>query len=197
MTKVRSMKKIAFEFLSIVVAVLLAMGLSEWRQDVLNKRQAEKSFNSILDEVSSNCELLRPDSVAMMAQIEQIDQWLAADKVGRDTLSSFEYELNLLSKSAWEVAKLNTSLTHIENDRLQYISLIYELHDFYSESERKILASVIDIIELDTEDPRHEKAIKGLQFQMLLTYDALTEYLEAARPVLSARAAHLAKTSSD
>ena len=49
-------KRLGIEFVLIAVAVLLATGLTEWRQARQNKKQAEISFQNIIEEIQDNFE---------------------------------------------------------------------------------------------------------------------------------------------
>jgi hypothetical protein len=178
-------RKALFEFCSILIAVVLAMGLTEWRQEVLNNNQAEKSYKSILEEIQNNHDNLKPDSVIIQELIEKIDLWLDSPKDVRDTLSSFDYELNLLSKSAWEVAKLNGSMTYIENRRLQSVSLIYEFHDFYMDTGRDVFDVLTDLSKLDKESREYEGVMRAMRIKISLTFNAMVGYLQSSRELLA------------
>ena len=180
----KGVKRVIFEFLSIVVAVVLAMGLTEWRQEVLNKKQAEKSYKSIVEEVRSNYNNLLPDSTTMADLITKIDNWLEADKEARDTIGSFDYELNLLNKSAWEVAKLNASMTYIDHDRLQGVSLVYEFHEFYGITGREVFDALTELMKIDRESEAYEGAMRALRLKVGLTYNALVGYLASSREIM-------------
>jgi hypothetical protein len=65
-------QRLLFEFLSIVVAVVLAMGLTEWRQDDLNKKQAMISFQNILKEMDQNFEDILADSADIAEDLAAI-----------------------------------------------------------------------------------------------------------------------------
>lgn len=190
-------KKIIFEFFSILVAVVLAMGLTEWRQEVLNHRQAEKSFDNVLEEVARNYRTLKPDSAIMANFIKEIDKWFESDEPANDSLSIGDYELNLLNKSAWEVAKLNSSMTFIQNERLQRMSLIYELHDFYVEAGSQVFDALIELSKLEKSDPKFAMELKGVRSKLSLTYNSIIGYLSAVREVVEQERSASSSDSTD
>jgi hypothetical protein len=99
-------QRLIFEFLSIVIAVVLAMGLTEWRQKILNERQAEVSFNNILGEIDKNFNELLIESANISEDLKSLNNWLKTDREFRDTLDfSINFNLSFLNSSAWEVAK--------------------------------------------------------------------------------------------
>lgn len=177
-------RKVVFEFLSIVIAVVLAMGLTEWRQDILDHRQAEESYQNIIEEIQNNHNNLLPDSANMVRSILGIDDWLKTSTDYRDTIEEMSYELKLLSKSAWEVAKMNQSLTFIDNQRVLNASIVYEFHDLYATSGRDAFASLRDLQKVDNTSPEYVGEMKALRVSLTLTYNALLGYLEISRRVL-------------
>lgn len=181
----RGAKKVVFEFLSIVIAVVLAMGLTEWRQDILNHRQAEESYQNIIEEIQNNQNNLLPDSANMVGSIRRIDDWLKTSMDYRDTIEEMSYELKLLSKSAWEVAKMNQSLTFIDNQRVLNASIVYEFHDLYVTSGRDAFASLRDLQKVDNTSPEYVGEMKALRVSLALTYNALRGYLEISRRLLN------------
>lgn len=185
-------KKVVFEFLSIVIAVVLAMGLTEWRQDILNHRQAEESYQNVIEEIQNNYNNLLPDSANMVRSIQSIGDWLETSKDYRDTIEEMSYELKLLSKSAWEVAKMNQSLTFIDNQRVLNASIVYEFHDLYVISGRDAFASLRDLQKVDKNSPEYVGEMKALRVSLTLTYNALRGYLEISRRILKS-----AKPSSE
>ena len=47
-------KKIFIEIISVVFAVLLALGLNHWREDVAEKKLARKALKNIIIEMKGN-----------------------------------------------------------------------------------------------------------------------------------------------
>lgn len=177
-------RKVLFEFLSIVIAVLLAMGLTEWRQDILNHRQAEESYKNIVEEIQNNYNNLEPDSVQMAQTIKLIGQWLETSATERDTIAELDYTLKLLSKSAWEVAKMNQSLTFINNQRVLQASLVYEFHELYAKSGRDVFEILREMQKVDGDSKALEGEMKALRMSLGLTYNAMVGYMQMARRVL-------------
>jgi len=131
-------KRAIFEFLSIVVAVILAMSLTEMRQNYLNKQLAEKSFSNIVDEIRENREGLIRDSARIAKDLEFIKKWIKdvrEDRTPEDFSSGFS--LSFMNKAAMEVAQNNQSLSFISNERNMAISGIYDTQAFYQEHGAK------------------------------------------------------------
>ena len=179
-------KRLGFEFFSIVVAVVLAMGLTEWRQNVLNKQQSQISFENILDEIRNSTEDLEQDSSKIADDIETIRLWLRTSPNERDTVNlSIGFNFSFLSSSAWEVAKLNQSMTFLENEKVMDLSGIYQSQEFYEASSSRLFSKMGELIQVsDRESSEYEKLLRGVLFRLNLTYGGIVAYLGAARRVL-------------
>lgn len=125
-------RRAIFEFLSIVVAVILAMSLTEMRQNYLNKKLAETAFSNIVEEIRENRDGLRDDSARIAKDLAFIQDWIkdvSEDRKPADFSAGFS--LSFLNKAAMEVATMNQSLTFISNERNMAISGIYDTQEFY------------------------------------------------------------------
>ncbi|MBO3698771.1 hypothetical protein [Roseivirga sp. E12] len=133
-----NVKRAVFEFLSIVIAVILAMSLTEMRQNYLNRQLAEKSFSNIVDEIRENREGLIRDSARIAKDLDFIKKWIEDVKEKRKPEDfSAGFSLSFLNKAAMDVAQNNQSLNFISNERNMAISQIYDTQAFYQEHGAK------------------------------------------------------------
>lgn len=177
-------QRLFFEFFSIVIAVVLAMGLTEWRQNILNERQAEVSFNNILGEIDKNFNELLIDSANISEDLKSLNNWLETDREYRDTLDfSINFNLSFLNSSAWEVAKLNQSLTFLGNKRVQDISEIYLAQSFLDITGTKVFGQMKELVKIDNSKymDRYEEEMRAFKFDLGLMHGAVTAYLSASR----------------
>lgn len=189
MTTKVNFRKASFEFLSIVVAVVLAMALTEWRQDYLNRKLAQQSLNNIIEEVQENRRELIADSTRISADLRSMNKWLSDyfNNAPRENFSnSFSY--SFLSKSALEVAKINNSLTYLPNEVNMDIAEIYATQDFYSENGIKLF----DIMgsmkrRKGTEESMGDfvDQVDQMRFHLALVRDTIRAYLEETEDFLS------------
>jgi hypothetical protein len=179
-------QRMTFEFLSIVLAVVLAMGLTEWRQNALNKRQAEVSFQNIIKEIEDNYEELLGDSAKMSQNLVEMTIWVSTDKEFRDTLDlSVNFDLSFLNASAWEVAKFNQSLTFLENEKVQRLAQVYLVQEFFERAGNKVFSQMSDLVRLTNENSlRYEEEMRAFRFEMRLAFSAALAYITTAREVL-------------
>ncbi|WP_323755599.1 hypothetical protein [Roseivirga sp.] len=171
----RNGKQIAFEFISIVVAVVLAMALSEWRQDFLNKKQADLSFQNIISEVENNIESIQSNKNEIQKNYDRTTAWLKAGESQRDTTDvNLNFDLGLLSATAMEVAKLNQSLTYLSNDKVMDISGVYSIQEFYQSNGSVAFHKMTDIF-LQIRDEKKDKALslRAYRYELTLALSAI------------------------
>ena len=129
---------------------------------------------------------LQGDSAAVGEDLEEINVWLNTDTDKRDTLDlSIGFNLNLLSSSAWDVAKLNQSLTYLENEKVQAISGVYETQEFYERTGREVFDAMINLVKLDDENTtEYKQELVAFRFKMRLVSSAIQTFNAVARNFL-------------
>ena len=171
----KGFSRIAFEFMSIVIAVLLALFLTESRQNYLNKQQAKKTFRAIQNEVSDNLELIRLDSVDHLGKLEKVNLWLSADEDYRDTVH-FDLEIihSLTKSTAWEVAKLNQMILHMPEEAVMAISRVYTMQQFYDQNGRDMYGQMTDIVKGVKGSDTIEGAITAFGYELVKETTSVT-----------------------
>uniref|UniRef100_UPI0040476BB2 hypothetical protein n=1 Tax=Roseivirga sp. TaxID=1964215 RepID=UPI0040476BB2 len=171
----RGVKQIAFEFFSIVVAVVLAMALSEWRQDFLNRKQADLSFQNIINEVESNFQSIQSNKIGLQNSYDRTSAWFKAGKKQRDTIEiNLNFDHELLNSTAMELAKLNQSMTYLSNDKVMDISGVYSVQEFYQNNGAVAFHKMTDIY-LQINDDKKDKAVplRAYRYEVGLALSAL------------------------
>ena len=180
-------RKAFFEFLSIVVAVVLAMGLTEWRQDYLNRRLAEKSFQNIVVEITENLEQLRSDSVRIAQDREFMTNWVRK-WVNEEETGPFEanFRLSILSTAAWEVAKINQSLTHLSNEKNMDMAELYALQSFYTEKASAVfdLMGTLQSVARDQTSEEFFRVVQKLRYNLNLIFNTVRAYIGGCQDFL-------------
>lgn len=180
-------RRATFEFLSIVVAVVLAMGLTEWRQDYLNKRLAQKSFANIVEEIQENLEELRADSLRIAKDMEFMQNWVRNRVEGNDS-EGFEanFRLSILSKAAFDVAKVNLSLTHLTNEQNIDIAGVYALQDFYSLKASEVFSLMGELQGevLDQNSDEFFKVVQKMRYHEGLVFNTVRAYISGCEEFL-------------
>lgn len=181
-------RRAIFEFLSIVVAVILAMTLTEWRQDHLNRRLAQQSFTNIIEEIQDNLEELRADSVRIAKDREFMTEWVRQWVKDRKP-PSFEasFSLSILSTAAWEVAKVNQSLTYLDNQDNMDIAEIYALQAFYTTKASEVFDLMGDLQGVSSKQETDEffQIVQKLRYHLNLVFNTIRTYISGAEEFLA------------
>lgn len=180
-------RKAVFEFASIVIAVVLAMGLTEWRQSYLNHKMADASFDKIVLEVRENLEQLKQDSLKMANDLETMTEWVRQRTLKEKKVPlGVNFSFSFLSNSALEVASINQSLTFLPSEKVLAIAEIYAAQDFYSESASKIFDIMGDLQGQISQSESQEffAVVQKFRFHMRLVFNTVKAYIEEAEGFL-------------
>ncbi len=181
-------RRVALEFTSIVIAVVLAMSLSEMRQNHLNRKLAAESFNNIITEIEENRQELRNDSAKLAKDLQFISKWISDVKEGVEHESfSTNFSFSFLGKSAREVAKSNQSLTFLSNEKNMGIAEVYATQEFYSEQGSKMFDLMEKLIGKMSENSAKEilPEVLSLRFRMNLIFSTVKAYLKESEEFLT------------
>lgn len=130
--------KLTLEFLSIVVGVLLALGLSEWADDREHLRLADTALVNIGNEIDVNHEVLRQIHDNNVTTIELIND-ADADASGRNIIPGMQ-----LQETAWE-AFLATGLSaYVDYDELLALSNLYSMQRIYKQTGSQLSQAVMN-----------------------------------------------------
>ncbi|WP_420384697.1 hypothetical protein [Roseivirga sp.] len=183
-----SIRRATFEFLSIVVAVVLAMALTEWRQDYLNRKLAQQSLKNIIEEVSENRRELMNDSSQVASDIKTLDNWLALNVNDTESTEGLGvgFSFSFLGQSALEVAKINNSLTYLPNEVNMEIAEIYAAQEFYSENAVKLFDILGNLGPSDSfrNFEEFKTRVRQLRFHMDLVNNTMYAYLRVSQGFL-------------
>lgn len=180
-------RRAAFEFMSIVVAVILAMTLTEWRQDYLNRKLAKKSFSNIVEEIKENLEELRGDSARIAQDLKFMSDWVK-NKAKGEPSEGFQanFRFSILSNAAYEVAKVNESPTHFTNEQNMDIAGIYALQDLYNEKGSELFSIMGEIqgTVRDQDSDEFFKVVQRMRYHEGLIYNIIGGYIQGCEEFL-------------
>ncbi len=150
--KKKAIAQIAFEFLSIVFAVLLALGLNSYKQNADLKSESQLLESNILDECQAN--LLKLDSSIYENEIYQayLDSLLSSDEIDG---FEFNFQNKLLSSIAWNFTTSSKSFQFMNPDFLNDAAEIYENQDYYMKISNQMFEHLGDmILQIDNTEAR-------------------------------------------
>jgi len=173
-------RRAIFEFLSIVIAVILAMTLTEARQNYLNKKEAKVSYGNILEEIVDNRESLLNDSTHINADLRSIDLYVDKIDAGETDELSLGFTLLILNTAALEVAKINESMAFLPNSTNMRLSAVYKTQAFYEEKAKETFNVMADMnsVRSDMASEIFIAKLREYQFQLRLVSSAIRTYLE-------------------
>ena len=150
--KKKAIAQIAFEFLSIVFAVLLALGLNSYKQNADLKSESQLLESNILDECQAN--LLKLDSSIYENEIYQayLDSLLSSDEIDG---FEFNFQNKLLSSIAWNFTTSSKSFQFMNPDFLNDAAELYENQDYYMKISNQMFEHLGDmILQIDNTEAR-------------------------------------------
>jgi hypothetical protein len=108
--------ELLLEVVSVVFAVLLALGVDEWRDARARRDLAERALAAVAGEIRSNADELRETAPAHAALRERTARTLATlDGEGRVDLA-VDYGIPLLTSAAWRTACWSSSTEWARSD---------------------------------------------------------------------------------
>ena len=148
--------ELLLEAFSVMLAVLLALAVDEWREVRANRELSALARASILGEVRGNLQELhdtRPDHVAALealtADVEAIEVGGASAEVG--------FNFALLSSAAWQTAQVTRATQFLEFEWVQRVARLYDLQTLYDDAQ----AGVVEM--MGTIGGRPEEAARAVQ----------------------------------
>lgn len=130
-----SYKSLLLEFVSVIFAVLVALGVNEYWKDRSNQQLADKSIKNILIEIKSNQTLLARHHKYHKSMLEKTDSLLSKN-------SKNEYDLSLKSgillNTAWKSANIANSILYFDYETITKLTVIYNLQELYAKEIDKL-----------------------------------------------------------
>ena len=143
--------ELVLEAAMVVFAVVVALGVDEWRESRQNAQLAQRALAGIEAEIESNRKELAENGEANQALLARVRE-AVRDSVLPDTLSvNFEY--SLISSSAWETAQVTRATQFIPLDRVQTLAKLYGLQTLYQASQDKVMDFILSVGDLAHREP--------------------------------------------
>lgn len=127
--------KIAVEFISVVFAVLLALGLNHWRESEISEHLAADSYQRIQREIQDNI-------AELDSSLIEFDQFIEDIKTERSRLDSlgvnyeevsWSYSHPVLSIDAWKAATITNAVLNMDPDLVEDLADVYAVQEMYME----------------------------------------------------------------
>lgn len=125
--------ELAVEVISIVLAVLAALAVDEWRQARANAALAETARTSVLEELRSNQAALLESVVEHRDLLARIDAALAIEGPIRDL--DLRFEITPLSTAAWQTAQITAASRHLDFAWVTEVARTYRVQELMDEAQ--------------------------------------------------------------
>lgn len=145
--------ELILEAVSVVFAVLLALGVDEWRETRSQNALAERARASILEEIRSNEAELRRTREANRALLQRIEETLARGRQGPELTLEFNFQIALVSSASWHTAQMTQAASFLDFDWVRRVSKVYEFQDVYVTSQSAVVDRISGISEILENDP--------------------------------------------
>jgi len=125
--------ELSLEVVSIVLAVLAALAVDEWRQARANAGLADTARASVLEEIRSNYGELADTREENQGLLDRINAALATE--GRIVDLNLRFEIALLSTAAWETAQITAASRHMEFEWVAEVARVYRVQQLVDEAQ--------------------------------------------------------------
>ncbi|MEP1033189.1 hypothetical protein [Ekhidna sp.] len=139
--KKKALTQIAFEFASIVFAVLLALGLSTYKNSIDLENESLNVRQNIIKEFKTNLQKIDSVLIKNVIYTNYLDSMV---RLQPEEVNSFyfDYEFELLTHSAWDIAQNNNSTNLIETQFLLDAADIYHMQNFLEGFAGKVFENI-------------------------------------------------------
>lgn len=131
MSRIETFKKILIEVISVVFAVLLALGLNHWREERSDQALAEKALQNIITEIRLNIKNLDEEVEGYQTVYDTL---LARKKMvlaGKKMDAEFSYTHPILSSSAWKIANSTGAVKDMDLEIMMDLSDLYTFQEVF------------------------------------------------------------------
>lgn len=173
--------ELLLEAASVLLAVLLALAVDEWRESRSREALADRARASILEEVRANSAELRSTRDDNAALLKRLEQDLLRIKSGEKLELEINFQIALLSSAAWQTAQMTQATHFMDYDWVARISRLYDLQALYVTSQSGLVDRINAIPEFVEDDPRRMlsimiqrvRGVLDIQDALLKAYDEI------------------------
>lgn len=134
-------EKLIIEFFSIVLGVMLALGLNQWRENRQYENKATVALEKVHNEIIANLNLIKAVNENNKETLKEIELMMEADSVVQnDFIPGVQ-----ISGNAWN-ALLNADVAgYIDYNILDRLSELYSIQDVYMKMGYILIESMLNI----------------------------------------------------
>ena len=168
----------------VVISILLALAVDEWRDNHAYQQLADQSLGIFAREIRQNQARLE-DAVPFHTGIRDLlGQSLAGEGASVEVRSIMEgVETPVILNTAWQTALATGALTHMDVEMVSALSLTYSIQDRFTGGDGRARPQLVDREDLSAR-ARHEQMQAAYDYMANLTRgetELLTVYDQALR----------------
>jgi hypothetical protein len=135
--RIDSIKQFLLHLVMIVLGIVIALGLEQWRESLHHKSIAERALNEITQEMGKNQALIRKNLPTFEKVTKQVEDMLVAQKAAIKAYESKtgpvpepkdedgDVGMLGLQSTAWSMANINQALSYMPHETAVKLSRIY------------------------------------------------------------------------
>ena len=134
---------ILIEMFSVVFAVLLALGVNEWKNNNSNEELGLEAYKKITKEVEGNKRKISNILENHNNILANLDSVISHLRQKRDDITFGQMMFETPSATAWEAAKLTNAVNYLKYDRIEKITSVYSTQKIYNDVSDRIFQELI------------------------------------------------------
>jgi type II secretory pathway pseudopilin PulG len=135
----------------VVLAVVIALGVDEWREGQQQRELASRALQVVMAELEANRAELADNLPPNQALLESVIEADRAGELGEDFDLTFEY--SLISSSAWETAQVTQATHFMPLEHVQRLATLYGLQELFGRAQDRVLNFILDVGPIARDDP--------------------------------------------
>lgn len=170
--------ELGLEALMVIFAVLVALGVDEWREGMQYRDLAVRARTGVLTEVGANLDELEATRDVMSQLQQNVSAAVDSIDAGRQSSLSLSLELPDFSDAAWQAAQVTRAAPYLDYDWVIRVARVYQSQELYNELRSQLLESFSVVVQRGSE----RDALARMQAQltiMLQVHDELSAELRA------------------
>ncbi|HZW60030.1 MAG TPA: hypothetical protein VFE85_07035 [Woeseiaceae bacterium] len=184
--------RVLFESMLIVVSILLALALDEWRDNRENEEMVDRAMATFLIEIAQNKARV-DDSAPFNNGLREV-LTRRYEHGGIETIDEFvsmveSYSPGVLQSSAWDTALATGALSKMNYDLVSALSLTYSLQNRYQQAVRNGIEELTSPQNLSTEkldlavfnSIRYLTEVTRMEAELGVVYDEASSVIREAR----------------
>lgn len=166
---------IVFEAIAIVFAVLLALWLEGWREDIEQKERADDFLARIQSEVQQNYTELSQAIVENEEQIEGLKAALDDGDLSLERIGPFlQISGGSTVSSAWQSAQMTRATSAMPVETVAQLAVIYDTQTYYANNLQSLFDHFADLIVASQNEATQREAV----LKMIVRLQVLNDFAD-------------------